>query len=463
MNTKGSNIQNNASGKVKFLEKIGYASGDFANTLIFETVGVFLTIFYTDVFGLSPLAVTVLFFVARVWDAINDPIMGVIVDKTDTKHGKFRPWLLWGAVPFAVVSIVCFTTPDFSYTGKLVYAYVTYICLGMIYTMINTPYGALASALTQDPKEQGVLALYRIIGSRTGAMVVSTGIPLIVSYFSSQGAAKGYQIAMIIFGILGACLLIVCFKLTKEKYASQGKTKFTKKSITEGILRSKPVLILGMVFLLIHTNLMLTGSAATYLFKYNFNAETSVSIFNFVGSIGMIVSMIVLSKFIDMWGWDKKKVLVVGTIGLCIMPVYFMFCPYNEVGMYGAYIARGIQGIFWGCSLGLIWGFVPDLVKYNDLKLGLRMEGVIFASMGLAFKIGLTIAGVLPGILLEAYGYVANVEQTAHALEGIKMLNTGIPLVVAVLTVFFAVIYPLNDKRSYEILEELNRKKGISE
>lgn len=449
--------------KLQWKEKYGYGLGDFAFNFVYQGVSLYLTIFYTDVVGLTPIAVSVLFLVARAWDAICDPIMGVIIDHTNTKHGRFRPFLLWFAIPFGISVVLCFTTPPLDDSGKLAYAYVTYIVKGMICTVLTCPYASLAAAMTQDSKERGELGLIRIIGGQIATLIVSTSIPICLKFFSdtSVGVAGSYQIAMTFCGIIGVIAYFLTFKVTKERYVNkQEKTKFTG-AVIKKLIFNKPFITLFLGILFMHGYFAVSSSGLAYYFTYIYGSMTGLSIINFVGAGATIVGLLVVQRLLDRF--DKKYIAVVGSIGCLIMPIYFQFCPATTAAMYVAIVIRFVYGFFWAAIQGLIWGLVPDTIEYGELKSGKRAEGLITSLQSFSYKVGLALAGIVPGIVLEVTGYVANAEQTEEAIAGIRAINGWIPFALLIFTIIFMAMYPLTKDRYENVVKQLREKKEAGE
>lgn len=457
------NIKKSVTGldeKLQWKEKYGYGLGDFAFNFVYQGVSLYLTIFYTDVFGLAPMAVSVLFIIARVWDAVNDPIMGMLVDRTNTKHGRFRPFLLWFAIPFGISVVLCFTTPPFEAGGKLVYAYITYIAMGMICTVLTCPYASLAAAMTQDSKERGELGVVRIIGGQIATLIVSTAIPVCLKIFSdtSIGVAGGYQVAMIICGVIGVIAYFLCFKVTKERYVFKGeRVKYTKDVIINLIFRNKPFITLFLAILFMHGYFAVASSGLAYYFTYIFGSMTGLSIINFVGAGATIIGLLCIPKLMDRF--DKKHIALVGTIGCLIMPLYLQFCPATSAAMWGAIVVRFVYGLFWAGIQGLVWGLVPDTVEYGELKSGKRAEGLVTALQSFSYKAGMALAGIIPGVILSVTGYVANAEQTPEALAGIRLMNGWIPFVLMAVTIIFMAMYPLTKDKYEDVVRQLREKK----
>ncbi|MGI6766823.1 MAG: MFS transporter [Lentihominibacter sp.] len=458
-------INNNASvtasdEKLKPLEKYGYGLGDFAFNFVYMGVSLYLTIFYTDVVGIAPIAVSVLFLIARVFDALNDPVMGIIVDHTNTKHGRFRPYLLWFAVPFGISVVLCFTAPPFAtYGGSLAYAYVTYILMGVICTILTCPYASLAAAMTQDSVERGELGVIRIIGGQIACLIVSSALPLCVNYFikTEYGAAGGYLTAMIFCGIIGSVAYFTCFKVTKERYiVKEVKPKLTGPAI-KGLVFNKAFLTLFLMIVFMHGYFAVASSGLAYFYTYIFNSLTGLSVFNLVSALATIAGLIIVNMLLRR-GWDKKKVALIGSIGCIMCPIYFQFCPATVTAMYIALAIRVVYGFFWAAIQGLVWGLVPDTIEYGELRSGQRAAGLLTSLQSFAYKAGMALAGIIPGIVLSMTGYVPNVEQSEAAIAGIRAINGWIPLILIIGTIVFMAMYPLTRDKYESVLAELREK-----
>lgn len=441
--------------KLSGLEKVGYATGDLACNLIFSTVGAFLMYFYTDVYGLAPMAVSMIFLVARIWDGINDPIMGVIVDRTKSKHGKFRPYLLYGALPFTLLAILCFTVPDFSPTGKLIYAYVTYIGLGMVYTLVNVPYGALTSAMTQDSTERANLSVVRMFFASVGTLIVTYGVPKLSIMLGGGNLAKGYQQTMIIYGIAGGLLLLFCFFTTKERYSvvNEKGEKAGFKDIIVLLKNNKPLVILSLIFILMFGIMSIMDAVGIYFFQYVLGREDLTPTYMVLGKgavlVGYAVTPLLLKKF------DKREIIFWFTVVTLSLPVGMMFLGKEHITLL--MILRVIHGIAYS-STGIMWSLVPDTIEYGELKTGKRREGITYSIIGFFFKFGMALGGLVPGVVLSMTGYVANVAQTPQALAGIRAVNGIIPVVLTVGMLVLIKMYPLTEAKCREIVSELRSR-----
>ncbi|WP_105614444.1 MFS transporter [Vallitalea okinawensis] len=445
-----------SSAKLKMREKLGYASGDLACNLVYQAISMFLLIFYVDVYGLSPIQTSILFVVARIWDAINDPIMGLIVDKTHTRWGKFRPYLLFGAIPFGIIGVLCFTTPDFNEVGKVIYAYVTYIGLGMIYTVVNVPFGALSSSMTQDSNERTSIAAMRTFFATTAGAIIAIGLPKMIAALGNGNEALGYQLSMIILSIFGIILLYVSFFSAKERYSNTDPNapKITIKTTAQMIKSNRPLLIICLLFVVLFGNMTIAGSVGTLYFKYNLQRY---DLFGLNAALGMILNMLII-PFVPMLAkrFEKKKLLMIALVINIIRPLSMIGdnIPVIFIGTVVGSIGAGILA-------GLIWGLVPDTIEYGEWKTGVRAEGAVYAATGFFFKLGMALGGLLPGFVMDWTGYVANATQTPLALFGIKLLIMGVPLILSIAMLLIMRFYELDTKTYSEIVEELNQRKKL--
>ncbi|MGG3691711.1 glycoside-pentoside-hexuronide (GPH):cation symporter [Heyndrickxia ginsengihumi] len=443
---------------IRYTEKVGYASGDLACNLIYQTVTTYLLFFYTDVFGISAAAAGVMFLIVRVIDAINDPIVGLLVDRTNSKWGRFRPYLLFGAIPFAVLAILCFTTPGFSGIGKLIYAYITYIALSVTYTCINVPYGALTSAITRNNDQVVSLTSVRMLFANIGGLIVSFGVPLLADALSNTTGKtdSGWQLTMAIMGIVGAALLLFCFFNTKERVqvtdALTGKIKFT--DVFEQFNVNRPLIILCIFFIIIFGVNSIVNSVGIYYVTYNIGKPELVKWYGLLGSLPAIILM-PLIPILNKW-LGKKMLLrlsllcsIIGTLSLLVIPTTMV-----SLILMARFIAS-VGGLIAG---GFMWALIPETIDYGEYKTGKRMSGLIYAMIGFFFKFGMALGGIVPGLVMQSFGYVANQTQTATALHGILLTTTVIPAIFLLLALIDIHFYKLDEKEHERIVAALNTK-----
>ncbi|RPK01487.1 MFS transporter [Priestia endophytica] len=451
-------IKVNPSKKIGMKEKIGYATGDLACNFIYQTVSTYLLFFYTEVFGISAAAAGLMFLIVRIMDALIDPVIGTMVDKTNTKYGRFRPYLLYGAVPFAVVAILCFTTPEFSDAGKITYAYITYILLSITYSTVNVPYSALTSAITQDTKEVVSLTSIRMLFSNGGGMIVAFGVPFLAANFTQAtgNTGTGWQITMSIMGITGAILLILSFLSTKERVQiSEEESKVSYKDIFTQLKVNRPLVIVCFFFLLSFGVNSIINSVGIYYVTYNVARPDLVKWYGLIGTLPALILMPLIPILYKVMG--KKKLLftalsckVIGLLALFIIPPSIV--PLVFAGRLIAALGTITAGSF-------TWALIPETIDYGEYKTGKRASGVIYALVNFFFKFGMAIGGIVPGIILSKFGYVANHAQTTTALHGILITMTVIPAIFVIIQLFAVYLYKLDEKEHKRVLAELNARR----
>lgn len=442
------------SKKISMKEKVGYATGDLACNFIYQTVSSYLLFFYTDVFGISAAAAGLMFLIVRFIDAVLDPVIGTIVDKTTTKYGRFRPYLLYGAFPFAIVAILCFTTPGFSDAGKIVYAYITYILLSVTYSTVNVPYAALTAAITQDNKEIISLTSVRMLFSNGGGMIVSFGVPFLAALFThtTGKTSSGWQITMSIMGILGAILLIVSFLSTKERVQiPKEESNFSFKDIFTQIRSNRPLVIVCLFFILNFGVNSIVNSVGIYYVTYNVARPDLVKWYGLLGTLPALILMPLIPVMYKFMG--KKKLLFTALACKAIGLIALFVIPPTMVPL--VFAGRLISAIGTITAGGFTWALIPETIDYAEFKTGKRASGVIYALVNFFFKFGMAIGGIVPGLILSKFGYVANHAQTTTALHGILLTLTVIPVVFVIIELFAIYFYNLDEKEHKRILGEL--------
>ncbi len=436
-------------------EKLGYAVGDTASCLYWQTFSMFLMIFYTDTFGISPAAVGTMFLISRFWDAAIDPVMGVIADRTETKYGKFRPWILWGIVPFTVSGIILFITPDFSETGKLIYAYVTYTVVMMVYTMVNVPYGALLGVISPHSDERTTLASYRFIGAFTGNIIVQGTLLYMVQYFGKGNDRLGYPLAISVFAIAAGALFFYTFISTKERVKPPKEQSSVGRDIKD-LLRNRPWVVLCSMGLMTLIYVSIKNGAMLYYFKYYVGDTAAAAPFMVTGTVFSVVGALstpYISKFIG----DKRLTFIILTfITLLSMAAFYFAGPKDFVLMYATQIIGSIPG---AAMFPLIWSMYADTADYGEWKFGRRATGLVFSAATFSQKMGWAVGGAVAGFVLTIIGFVANVAQTEATLSGIRHMMSTIPAAIAVLVIIIALFYNLNAKMETQIALDLKSRK----
>lgn len=454
--------------KLTFKEKVGYGFGDFASSMFWKLFSVYLLFYYTDVFGISAAAVGTMFLVTRVWDAANDPVMGIIADRTETKWGKFRPYLLWGAIPFGIVGVLCFTTPDLNLTGKIVYAYVTYTLMMMVYTLVNVPYASLMGVMTSDLKDRTTLSTFRFVFAFAGSILVLATAEPLVSALSKEAsgvidAQQGWQYAMVIYAFIAAVLFYFTFAWTKERIRPPKEQKTSLREDLKNLGNNRPWFILlgaGVATLIFNS---LRDGSAIYYFKYYFQNQEAfqIPLLNIVinystlylvlGQAANIVGVLLAKPVSDKLG-KKNTFLYAMIIAAVLSCIFYIF---NESHVTFIFILQFLISVCAGIIFPLLWSMYADIADYSEWETGRRATGLIFSSSSMSQKMGWTLGGALTGWALYLYGFEANMVQSATTQNGLRMMMSFIPAAGALLSAIFIIFYKLNDSLMIKISDEL--------
>ncbi len=438
---------------------LGYTVGDLGINLNFQLIGFYLAYFYTDVFGLSPAHVAGLFLVARIWDAVNDPLMGYLADRSQTKRGKFRPFLLYGALPLNLVLIACFFTPELSPTAKIIYAYTTYILHGMLFTLVGLPYSALTAVMTQDQQERAVISTYRMFFAVAIAVtIVAVGVRPFVAQFPTE--QQGFAVTAGIFAMLSTGLIWFAYRNSEER-VDVPRENYKIRSIIPMLARNKALLVLGLAMLFNTCVWVVKNAVATYYFKYLWDdtSGTLQSVFFLVMQTAAVAGALAAPALTRRFG--KRRVFMVASV---VVALFYATRQLVPLGMLVPLFAISLIGDF-GQMLAAItqWGMVPDTVEYGHWKTGVRSEGMPYAFFSLMQKMGLAVGGAFAALMLGWTGYVANTEQTEKALNGIEVLFNLVPAgfsVLCLLTLFF---YPISTSFFERITQELEERAALKD
>ena len=442
-------------------EKLGYGLGDMASNLYFQTFVVFMPIFYTDVFGLAPAAMGTMMLFSRFWDAANDPLMGMIADRTDTKWGKFRPYIAGFAIPIGLAGFFAFNTPNFGASGNLIYAYVTYILLMMMYTGVNVPYAALMGVITPNSAERTSVSQYRFAFAFIGQFIAGAVTLGLVEYFGSGNEAIGWRMVMVLYGIVAAALLFGTFSLTKERVLPKVSKQNRIKDDLKDLMKNKPWILMGLATFFQLTFIVMRGSSTTYYFRYfvgnqelnllGMNIDLGYALFtsSFIG-VGTVATFIgaLLTSQINKYISKKtiySRFLIMSAI--CSLLFYFL-APENIILIY---TLNALVSFFFGSVSVTQWAMYTDTADYGEWKFGSRSTALIMAASLFALKMGLTAGGTIVGWVLEGYGFVANEIQTESTLLGIKMLMSVFPALFGIIGGFLVLFYPITDEKMVEI------------
>lgn len=441
----------------KLKEKIGYGLGDMSTSMFWKIFSFYLPIFYSDVFGLPLAAAAGLMLVTRIWDAVSDPLMGVIADRTNTRAGKYRPYLLWMAVPFAVAGCLLFTTPDFSATGKLVWAYVTYILMMTVYTAINVPYSSMLAVITDNSDEKTVFSSYRMFFAYTGSFIALFAWEPLCNFFSglhlgSASVQVGWQSSMIALSLVCILLFFSCYRLTKEKF----KIQTSPKSVTgdfKALAKNRPWWILTGAALCSNLFNTVRGGTVAYYFKYYIGDGAMIDFgpFSFLFFAGLflaigevcnmvgVVCAVPVSKFIG-----KNPTMILCSGALMVLSVLFFYVPVTSSGFLIMLLLQVLISVLTGIISPLIWSMYADVADNAAKENGVMSAGLIFSSGSMAQKFGGALAGWGLIFTLDRFGLVPNAPvQTEQALFGLRMCMSFIPAAVALTMGVVLLRYPL--------------------
>ncbi|MBN1805526.1 MAG: MFS transporter [Sedimentisphaerales bacterium] len=477
-------VFNELGPNVSVLEKVGYGFGDTASNIMYQAWSFFLAKFYTDVFGIPAKHAAIMFLVTRVWDMINDPMMGMIADRTKTRWGKFRPYLLWIPIPYGILIYMMFITPDWGMSSKLVYAYTTYILATMAYTAVNIPYSSLMAVITPNTKERTTISQYRFFFAFIGMLLITTFMLPLVKFFGGSevipgtneeiisNPALGYQRTFGIFGILAIILFLITFLTTRERVQPSKAQKNTFSEDIKDITRNIPwiVLFIASIFFLTHNHIR--NSAVAYYFDYvngqggkvmfswilgalklDFDQTT---VFLTIQTFGMMAGVFISTPIKKYFG--KKTLLIFLSLAASVLGGVFYWLPADN------FILLGVMNFLWAIVAGatpvFLFAMFTDVADFHEWKFGIRATGLVIAGIMFAIKMGVAIGGFLLLTLLDVFGYVANQPQTPEAIKGIKLLFSLIPaafILVCGLILFF---YPVNNRLLAKIEVDLKARKS---
>lgn len=457
-------------------EKIGYGFGDMASSMFWKLFGAYLMIFYTDVFGISAAMVGTMFLATRVWDSVFDPIVGVIADRTSSRWGKFRPYLLYLAVPFALIGILTFYTPPFGSTGKLVYAYITYSLMMMVYSAINVPYASLLGVMSPNPKERNQLSTYRMMFAYIGSFIALLLFMPMVNIFSKGSKAIedqqfGWLMAVIVVAVMCALLFFGCFAWTKERVKPIKDHKPSLKDDVKDLFHNRPWWILfgAGVFTLVFNSIR--DGAAVYYFKY-FIVEEDLQTVSFlgmsfvlsglylaVGQVANILGVVMASPLSNRIG--KKNLFASSMLMATLLSVVFFWLDKDDLILI--FVFQCLISICAGSIFPILWSMYADCADYSELQTGNRATGLIFSASSMSQKFGWAIGTAVTGWLLSFFGFQANAVQSAETIEGIKMFLSLLPAAATLISVLFIVCYPLSERKMKGIMEQLNLKRNSND
>lgn len=473
------------SQKLSVKEKIGYSLGDLAANLVFQTLMTYLAYFYTDIYGLSPTHSSIIMLTVGLIAAfIFNPIIGVLADRTNTKWGKFRPWILITALPLGCVALAAFTTPDFSYNGKVIYAVVTYTLLLLFYASNNLPYSALSGVITGDMSDRNSLSSYRFVAVMFAQFFVQVFMLGIIKSAGNGDKAIGIEKVMTVLAIIGTIMLLITFFTTKERIIPKPEQKSSVKEDLADLVKNKPWVIVLTLTTLVFITLALKGGSYVYYFEnYVDKAQLALFIqpildglssvglnhfgsdpvaagfglFNAGGIIFMIVGITLSKGLADKYG--KRNIFGLFLFVSTIFILAFYFFPPENIGLI--FLSQILHGFFYGITIPLLWAMIADVADYSEWLNNRRATAIIFSAMMVGLKAGLSIGGSLTTLLLGYFHYVPNsLTQSDATITGIKLLVSVFPAVPFLIGCGLLFFYKIDKKMEIQIESDLKERRN---
>ena len=456
--------------KLSFWEKAGYGCGDFASVLFWQTIMVYLLFFYTDVFGLAAAAAGTMTAISRALDAFFDVGIGMTADRTRTKWGKFRPYLIWMALPLAITAVLAFSTPNFSPGGKLVYAYVTFIAFMFFYSAINIPYTSLLGVISSEPNERTSASSFKFVGAYSAGIIVSaTALPL-AEYFGGGSSAKGWQTTMSLYAVVAIIFFVITFLSTHERIQPIAKERTSIKKDLKDISKNIPWVVLFSVTILLILFVCIRLSITVHYFKYyigtqqisffgtmhSFDFEWLASAFNVAGQAASLLGVVLVPWFSRLLG-RKMAVIVLFTTAIVSTALFFVLRPGDLVWIFGLQVLSSVSA---GPISALLWAMYADTADYSEWKTGRRATGLVYSASIMSNKLGWALGTMVAGGILAMTGFQANVVQNIQVLNGLKSMMSIIPAVPGVIALLLLIFfYKLDEPTMNKIKEEIGARR----
>lgn len=452
---------------LKTSEYIGYALGDMASNLFFATFNIFLIYYYVDVWAIPAASISFMMLVTRLWDAVNDPVMGLIADRTNTRWGKFRPYLLWGAIPYGICGYLMFAGPDLSASGKLVYAYATYTLMLMAYTVINVPYSSMLGVISSSSRTRGVASSFRFVGAFGGGLIVSLLSRPLVKYLGGGNEVLGFQYTIAIFAVVSILMFWGCFATTRERVTPPPQQKTDVAGELGELVRNWPWVMLLIATICSTTFIALRQGSTLFYFKYIVGDDGAPILFGTFDRSTVFLSTGMLAQILGTAGLgiivrrvDKKKLAAVLSAITGLSFAVFFVLPTDN---YWLLVAVNAFGTFcMGPTSALTWAMYGDVADYGEWRFGRRSTALVYSASLFSIKTGIMLGGFLVPVFLGSFGFVRNEVQGATAILGITLAFSVAPGLFALLKGVALWIYPLDQRRVDEIEQGLTARRAAS-
>ena len=448
--------RNGTPALLSFKEKLGYGLGDTASHFVWDMVGFWLLFFYTDVYRIPAAAAGTIMLIARFWDMGIDPVIGIISDRTKTRWGKFRPYILFGAIPYAVLAILTFSTPNLGETGKIIYAGATYVLLMTAYAAVNLPYSSLAAVMTSDTYERAGLNTYRFICAFIGQFVVSGLALTLAKFFGNGDKAAGFQYTLIMFGFLSVVFFFITFATSKERVQPSTALPSSLKEDLKNLFKNRPWIILACVGIISFVMFAIQNAAIAYYFKYYIGKEDSVQLFNVIGTVALIVALPLSKPLAKAFG--NRNVFIASSLisGACFIALYLP----GEKDIVTIYVLNILAKMAYAPAVPLLWTMIADSSDYSEWRTGRRATGLYFSAATFAQKAGWGIGAAIAGWILTVYHYVPDATQTETSIHGIKLLVSVIPGILYMSCALFMFFYTIDARTTDQMKLDLDARRA---
>lgn len=476
---------NASSQHLSVLEKVGYSLGDLAANLVFQTLMTYLAYFYTDIYGLETQHASLVILIVGLVAAFGfNPLLGILADRTNSRWGKFRPWILWTAIPLGAIALLAFSTPDFSYKGKVIYAVITYTLLLLLYAANNLPYAALSGVITGDMKERNSLSSYRFVAVMFAQFFVQVFMLAIIETAGGGNKSVGIEKVMTWLAVIGTVLLLITFFTTRERIVPKPEQRSSLKEDLSDLTNNRPWVIMLLLTTLVFITLAMKGGSYVYYFNNYVDKESltvfvtpiiqflsgiglnvfdqdpvsaGFGLFNAGGIIFMIIGITLSKGFADKYG--KRDVFGTALFISTLFIVAFVFFAPQSVGLM--FTSQILHGFFYGLTIPLLWAMIADVADYSDWKNNRRATAIIFSAMMVGLKVGLSIGSALIAWILGQYNYIANsVNQSPEAVQGTKMLVSIFPAIPFFIGIGLLFFYKINKSMEVQIEHDLKIKRS---
>ena len=456
------NIQ--TSEKLSIKEKLGFSAGEYSSSIVWQALMFFLPAFYSDTFGLELSDIATMFLIVRFFDAFNDPIMGIIADRTNTRWGKFRPYLLWFAVPYGVIAMLMFNTPDFDYSGKLAYAYITYSLMMVVYTVIMIPYNSWVGVISPNSAERTSVSSYKFVFAYLAGLSVQSLILPMVAHFGKvtnelgevvQSDVVGYKYTMIILGSVSIFFFLVTFFTAKERVQPEAKAESNIKQDFKDLTKNKDWIMIFITSMLLLIYVIIRSGDIMYYFEYYIGDKELATSFMVVGTVATLLGVLPTKWLSSKIG--KKKLFIISLVIISLSQIGFYFTGPEDIVMIFA--LQIIFSLASGPTMPLMWSMLADTADFSEWKTHRRATGLIFSATNMSIKSGVAIGGAAIMWMLAFYGYEANEVQSEDSIFGIKMLMSWIPAIIAVICIIPLLFYKLDEDKLAVIEADLKARK----